>query len=153
MRWPATGSLICFYSSELTGRNGVGVEGVAQAECPQGGMCRRSQEACSCCFDLWDGVDVSSIEGQRAEDRHRPWMYAWAGFFAALATYVLAWLLSVLFHTPWVFVVMVGAQVLICNSVPQRAFRRTFAITTVVAFLLLAVVIVAVVQAVTEFSS
>jgi hypothetical protein len=80
-------------------------------------------------------------------------MYAVAGFLAALGVYVLAWLLSVLFETPWVFLVMVGVQVLIGSVVPQRAFRLTFAITTVVVFLLLAVLLVAFVQAMTEFSS
>jgi hypothetical protein len=74
-----------------------------------------------------------------------------AGFFAALGVFALAWLLSIV--TLWALLLMLGVQVVLWAFVPQRAFRLAFAITTVVVFVLLAIVLVTFVQAMTEFSS
>jgi hypothetical protein len=54
---------------------------------------------------------------------------------------------------PWLLLVMFAAQVFLFALPEQRAFRLSFAITTVVVYLVLAVAIALLLQAVRDLSS
>jgi hypothetical protein len=76
-----------------------------------------------------------------------------AGVLVALGVFVLTYSSEMWTGSSWVWLVMVGVQVITYVVVPKRAFRLAFAITTGVAYVLLAVALAALAYAFSSYPS
>ena len=97
-------------------------------------------------------------QSRRTEDQHRSakpagFVYATLGVVSALAVFVLTYFSEIWTGTSWVWLVMVGVQVLTYAVVTKRAFRLAFAITTGVAYVAVAVAFAAIVYAFSSYPS
>jgi hypothetical protein len=97
-------------------------------------------------------------KSRRTEDRYRPaepagFAYGTLGIVSAFGVFVLTYYSEIWTGTSWVWLVMVGVQVLTYAVVTKRAFRLAFAITTVVAYVAVAVAFAAIVYAFSSYPS
>ena len=107
---------------------------------------------------LWQAPTVEMLKTQRTENPPRPSDPAWllhgtVGFLAALVAFPLAYVVGTWTESSWVWLLLLGAQVLAFVVVPHRAFRWAFAVTTVVAYLVVVVLTALLVQAILDQTS